>query len=76
METNIAPRKILTAQEVRNLTGYSRVQLWRKSRDPDDTFPIPMRVGANRIGWWADEIANWQASLPRVSWAIRSSQAA
>lgn len=48
---------------------YSRTQRWRKARDPNDPFPVPVKFGANRIGWFEDEINAWLASRPRVPWA-------
>ena len=58
-------RKILKIDAVMDATGYSRVQLWRKARDADDPFPAPVQLGANRIGWFEDEIVAWQESRPR-----------
>ena len=62
-------RKILRAKAVKERTGYSRVQVWRKSRDPDDDFPAPVQLGPNAIGWYEDEIDAWVENRPRVSWA-------
>ena len=62
-------RIILRAKAVKERTGYSRVQVWRKSRDPDDDFPAPVQLGPNSIGWYEDEIDAWLASRPRVRWA-------
>jgi predicted DNA-binding transcriptional regulator AlpA len=61
--------KILTSQEVQEGSGYGRVTIWRKSRDPNDDFPAPIQLGANRIGWIEDEFVAWLASRPRVAWA-------
>ena len=58
-------RKILKTDAVMEGTGYSRVQLWRKARDAEDDFPAPVKLGANRIGWFEDEIVAWQESRPR-----------
>ncbi len=62
-------RKILRFKLVKERTGYSRVQTWRKSRDPNDDFPAPVQLGPNAIGWYEDEIDAWLASRPRVRWA-------
>jgi predicted DNA-binding transcriptional regulator AlpA len=67
-----SPHKILRRHEVETRTKLSRVTLWRRSRDPDDDFPPPVRlgsIGSNAIGWHEAEIENWIASRPRVSWA-------
>ena len=63
------PRNILRPKKAEGKTGYSRIQLWRKSRDPNDDFPAPVQLGHNAIGWYEDEIDAWLASRPRVSWA-------
>ncbi len=65
-------RTILRAKAVKERTGYSRVQVWRKSRDPDDDFPVPVTLGPNSIGWYEDEIDVWLETRPRVSWANES----
>ena len=62
-------RKILRGKVVTERTGYSRVQRWRKSRDPADDFPAPVQLGPNAIGWYEDEIDAWLESRPRVTWA-------
>ena len=63
------PRKALRPNVVMDRTGYSRVQLWRKSRDPDDDFPLPVQLGGNAIGWFEDEIEAWLATRPRLGHA-------
>ena len=60
-------RKALRPRVVMDRTGYSRVQLWRKSRDPNDDFPLPVQLGGNAIGWFEDEIEEWLATRPRLS---------
>ena len=59
------PRRILRKPEVREATGLSDSQLWRKSNDPDDDFPAALSLSANATGWYADEIIAWQESRPR-----------
>ena len=66
-------RKILRAKRVMERSGYSRVQVWRKSRDPDDDFPAPVQLSPNgAIGWFDDEIDVWLESRPRVHWAAEN----
>ena len=65
-------RKILRAKTVMEITGYSRIQLWRKARDAKDDFPAPVRLSPTNkgaIGWHEDEISDWLASRPRVTYA-------
>ena len=59
------PRRILRKPEVREATGLSDSQIWRKANAPDDAFPAPISLGPNAVGWFADEIAEWQANRPR-----------
>lgn len=65
-----------TAKRVQELTGYSRVTLWRKSRDPNDDFPAPHQLSANRVAWRSDAIMRWLNSRPSVHWAGKSESAA
>ena len=69
------PRKVLRPRVVMVRTTYSRTQLWRKSRDPEDDFPAPIKLGDNRIGWFEDEIEAWLASRPRLG-AVPGQEAA
>lgn len=55
---------ILHIDEVIARSGKSRTSLWRAVRA--GRFPPPLKVGANRIGWLENEIAEWQESLPRI----------
>ncbi len=58
-------RKILRKPEVREATGLSDSQVWRKSNDPDDDFPNSRSLSPNATGWFEDEIIAWQESRPR-----------
>ena len=44
-------------------TGKSRVQLWRDVCA--GSFPAPIELGPNSIGWFKAEIEAWKASRPR-----------
>jgi predicted DNA-binding transcriptional regulator AlpA len=59
------PRRILTIKDVLDRVPYSRVTVWRKSKDADDPFPAQVDVGPNRTGIYEDELAAWQAGLAR-----------
>ena len=59
-------RRILRPKEVRLLTGLGRTSLWAKSRDPNDTFPNPVQIGPNSIGFFEDEISLWLETRPRI----------
>lgn len=51
---------------VTELTGRSRVQLWRDIRA--GRFPAPIELGENSVGWPRSEIDAWLASRPRRSY--------
>ncbi len=59
------PRKIIRKPKVREATGLSDSQLWRKSNDPNDDFPAAVTLGPNATGWYEDEIIAWQENRPR-----------
>ncbi len=55
-----------TAKRVQEITGYSRVTLWRKSRDPEDDFPAPRQLSANRIARDSKSVLRWMSNRPIV----------
>ncbi len=59
------PRRVLRLREVQERVPLSRVQIWRKSRDPHDDFPASIELGPNSTGWFDDEIDNYLATRPR-----------
>jgi prophage regulatory protein len=67
-------RNILRDPEVRKRTKLSRVQRWRRVRK--GTFPAPVQLGPNSIGWYEDEIEAWLAERPRVSYAPQAAEPA
>lgn len=58
-------RRVMRLPEVQNLVGLSRVQIWRKSNDANDDFPVAVTLGPNSIAWHSHEIEAWLASRPR-----------
>ncbi len=59
-------RRVLRPKEVMARTGLGRTSLWSKSRNPDDSFPSPVQLGVNSIGFYEDEIDEWLENRPRV----------
>lgn len=47
--------------------GGSRVKAWRDVRA--GVLPPPLILGPNSVGWFEDEIDQWLADRPRVSYA-------
>ena len=56
--------QILRLPEVAQITGLSKPTIHRRYRA--GTFPRPVRLGPQAIGWRLDEIEAWIESLPRV----------
>ena len=56
--------RILRLPEVMRLTGLSKATIHRRYRD--GTFPRPLRLGPQSIGWRRAEVLEWLESLPRA----------
>lgn len=52
-------RRLISLKAVCDRVPYSRTQLWRKWTNPDDDFPRPVSIGANRIAFFEDELDAW-----------------
>jgi len=46
------------------LTGLSRTTLWRLERA--GAFPTRVQLGANSVGWRAEEVKAWIEGRPRA----------
>jgi prophage regulatory protein len=57
---------VLKVRQVSNKTGKSRSSIYNAidpaSKYYDQTFPRPIRTGANSVGWIAFEVDAWIAS--------------
>ncbi len=62
--------QMLRAPEVMARTGLSRVTIWRRVRA--GTFPAPVQLGENSIGWPATEISAWLESRPRRTYGAET----
>ena len=68
-------RRILSFDELHERMGSGRSKkvfrtyLWRlynrRDGNQDSTFPAPVKISANRVGWFEDEVAAFLESLPR-----------
>ena len=54
---------MLRPHDVMVRTGLSRTTIWRAVRA--GTFPAPLELGENSIGWPAAVIDDWLKSRPR-----------
>ena len=57
--------KILKQKEVVQLTGLSRVTIWRLEQRGE--FPEKIVLSPNRVGWLENEVSDWIGSRPRIS---------
>ncbi len=55
--------KIISPSEVVEMTGISRVTIWRLEKG--GKFPKRVNLSESRIGWVDTEIENWITSRPR-----------
>jgi prophage regulatory protein len=55
--------KILRKPEMLEKVGQSYASVWRQMQA--GTFPQPVQLGPNSVGWLESEIDNHIASLPR-----------
>jgi prophage regulatory protein len=56
-------KSIIRRTKVQQLTGLSGSTIYRKYKAGD--FPEPVRLGANSVGWYEDEVAAWIQSRLR-----------
>ena len=67
--TPVEPRPQLTGMRflrlktVAELCGVSRTTIWRLERD--GKVPSRYRIGANSVGWLADEVEEWMRNRVR-----------
>lgn len=60
----IVSDRILRSSEVYEMTGVSRVTIWRWERERK--FPARVRLGPNSVGWLESDIQNWIRSKEKV----------
>ena len=56
--------RIVRLPEAAELTGLSRPTIHRRYRQ--GTFPAPVKLGPNSIGWRLVDLQEWIDSLPTV----------
>ena len=55
--------KVLRLPSVSEMTGLSRVTIWRKERA--GKFPSRVQLGPNSVGWIEEEVEDWIETLAR-----------
>ena len=64
------PSRMLRFVDVIECTGLSRTTIWRRVKA--GTFPAPVQLGANSIGWPELAIIEWVESRPVVAYATEA----
>lgn len=57
------PRRLLRMPDVKKLVGLGRTVIYERIKN--GTFPQPVQIGPRAVAWDEEDLANWQASLPR-----------
>ncbi|WP_375203527.1 helix-turn-helix transcriptional regulator [Hyphococcus sp.] len=66
MPQDITEFELWTIDQLAAASGLSRSTIRRRSSDPRDDFPKPMKIGPNAVRWAANEWARYVASRPRA----------
>jgi prophage regulatory protein len=53
--------RIIRRPDVENITGLSRSSIYAKMAR--GTFPKPVKLGENSVGWKETDVQNWIAAL-------------
>ena len=69
-----SPSRMLRMPEVMARAGLSRTTIWRRVRA--GTFPAPISLGENSVGWPEHLITEWIESRPVVHYANQEANAA
>lgn len=57
------PRRIIREAQCKQMTGLDR---WTRSRlEKKGRFPRRLRLGLRAVGWFEDEVLDWQNTLAR-----------
>ncbi len=62
--------RMLRVPAVEARTGLSRVTIWRRVRA--GSFPAPVELGVNSIGWPEQSITDWLESQPRRTYGAEA----
>jgi prophage regulatory protein len=60
----VSGRAIIRRAELQRLVPFSMVHIWRLEKRGE--FPRRVQLGANAVGWYADEVAAWCESRIRA----------
>lgn len=57
--------RIIRAKELQQLTGLSRVTIWRREREGN--FPKRVKLSVGAVGYRLSEVKEWLAQLEEVA---------
>lgn len=57
------PRRFLRMPDVTKLVGLGRTVIYERIKK--GTFPAPVQIGTRAVAWDEQDLAAWQANLPR-----------
>ena len=66
MEKDGTLDRVMRPREVCERLSLSRTTVWRMTRDGSGSFPKPIRLGPNSVGWRESEIQEWIDSRKAV----------
>ena len=67
IQARAPPSRMLRFVDVIECTGLSRTTIWRRIRA--GTFPAPISLGENSVGWPEHAITEWIKNRPVVHYA-------
>lgn len=63
---NVANCEIIRPRDLPSVTGLSRTQCWRLSRDPASGFPSKIRLSSGAVGYSREHLEVWLKSKEEV----------
>lgn len=58
------PEELLPRRRVMAVTSMSGATLWRRCKD--GSFPLPIKIGPNRVAWRQSDVQGWIDGLRRT----------
>jgi prophage regulatory protein len=58
------PEELLPRRRVMAVTSMSGPTLWRRCKD--GSFPLPIKIGPNRVAWRQSDVQRWIDGLRRT----------
>ena len=65
--THLMTDRLLTRQQVEEITGLSRSSIYRMMRMQPPEFPTPIKISRRNVRWPLSEVSEWLDSRPRAT---------